>query len=88
MDFFGLRGFLFSNGIGETLVIAYGKPRLAAVGSVCFQYQVQLLDVCFGDPFRCMVDDIVDATEMVDGLMMSSMRVFSVVMPKVLVSKM
>ncbi len=37
MDVFGLCGFLFSHGIGKTLVIANGKPRLAAIGSVCLQ---------------------------------------------------
>ena len=60
--------FLLHPPHGESFVVAYSKPRLLTVGSVGLEYSVQLLDVCFRYLVCCMINDVVDATEMIDGL--------------------
>lgn len=61
----GRHGFLPADLVGQTLVVTHRKPRLLAVGGVRLQQQVQLFDVGFRDFVGGVVDDVVDAAEVV-----------------------
>ena len=66
VNFFWFGGFFSAYFVGKVLVIANGKPRLVAVGSICFQDWMQLFYVSFAYSLCCMVYDIVDTTKMID----------------------
>ena len=68
VDITGLHRFLSTHLIGKPFVVAYGKPRFVTVGGIRLEYCVQLLDVRFRYLVHCMVNDIVNTTEMIDGL--------------------
>ena len=65
---FRLYRFFTTHLVRKPLVVANSKPRLAADRSVCLEYCVQMLYVWFCYLVRCMLNDIVDTTEMIDGL--------------------
>lgn len=65
---FRLYRFFTTHLVRKPFVVANSKPRLAAVRSVCLEYCVQMLYVWFCYLVRCMLNDIVDTTEMIDGL--------------------
>lgn len=64
---FGRRGLHAADLIGQTLVVAHGKPFLAAVRRTELELCVQFLDEGFGERLRGPVDDRVDAAEVVRG---------------------
>lgn len=68
MHLFRLYRFFTTHLVRKPLVVANSKPRLAADRSVCLEYCVQMLYVWFCYLVRCMLNDIVDTTEMIDGL--------------------
>ena len=68
MNVFGCNRLLFAYLVGKALVIAYCEPKFAAVGGVGFEHRVELLDMRLGDLVCCMIDDIIDTTEVIDCL--------------------
>lgn len=67
MYLFGRRGLHAADLIGQTLVVAHGKPFLAAVRRTELELCVQFLDEGFGERLRGPVDNRVDAAEVVRG---------------------
>ena len=65
---FGLYRFSSTYLIGEPFVVSHGKPIFMTVGSIHLKDSVQLFNVCFCYLVHGMINDIVDATEMIDSL--------------------
>lgn len=64
---FGRRGLHAADLVGQTLVVAHGKPLLAAVRCTGLELRVQFLDEGLGERLPGPVDDRVDAAEVVRG---------------------
>lgn len=64
---FGRRGLHAADLVGQTFVVAHGKPLLAAVRCTGLELRVQFLDEGFGERLPGPVDDRVDAAEVVRG---------------------
>ena len=62
---FGRRGLHAADLIGQTLVVAHGKPLLAAVRCTGLELCMQFLDESLGERLPGPVDDRVDAVEVV-----------------------
>ena len=68
MYFFWLCSLFTTHFICQPFVIAHSKPIFLAVGGVCLQQPMQLLDMSLCYLLCGMVDNIVDTTEMIDSL--------------------
>lgn len=64
---FGRRGLHAADLVGQTLVVAHGKPLLAAVRRTGLELCMQFLDKGFGERLPGPVDNRVDAAEVVRG---------------------
>ena len=67
-DFLRRGGGAAADLVGEALIVAHGKPILAAVGGAVFQHGVELLDQAFGNGVIGCVDDQIDAAEVIGRL--------------------
>lgn len=63
----GRRGLHAADLVGQTLVVAHGKPLLAAVRCTGLELRVQFLDEGLGERLPGPVDNRVDAAEVVRG---------------------
>ncbi len=68
MDLLGPTGFSSTHLVGQTLVISNIEPVSTAVGSSGLEPSVEYLDHVFRQFVLRMVDDVVDAAEVVCGL--------------------
>ena len=68
MDFFGRAGFIASDFVGQAFVIAHVEPVLSAVGCSGLEHSVKFFDQGLRQFIFGMVDDIVDAAEVVGRL--------------------
>ena len=64
---FGRRGLHAADLVGQTLVVAHGKPLLAAVRCAGLELCMQFLDEGFGERLPGPVDNRVDAAEVIRG---------------------
>lgn len=67
-DVFRCGGIPAADLVGKALVIAHGKPFLAAVRGAVFQHGVELLDHALAGGVAGRVDHQVDAAKMIRGL--------------------
>ena len=58
--------FLSTNFIGQSLVVANSKPVFSTIRRTCLQHPMQLLDKISREMVSSMVNNHIDATEMVD----------------------
>ena len=68
MDLFGRTGFVASNFVWPAFVIAHIEPVFPAVGGSGLEHSVKLFDQGLHQFILGMVDDEVDAAEVVGGL--------------------
>ena len=68
MDLFGRTGFVASNFVRQAFIIAHVEPVLSAVGGSGLEHSVKLFDQGLRQFIFGMVDDEVDAAEVVGGL--------------------
>lgn len=66
-DIFRQRRIPAANFVRQLLIIADGEPVLAAVASACFQFPMKLLDKPLTERAIRLIDDHVDAAEVVRG---------------------
>lgn len=64
--------------VGETLVVAHGKPVFLTIGCARFQQKMEVLNHSFRQLFGGVVNDVVDALEVVD-------RFYNIVYPDYLI---
>ena len=65
MHLLGRTGFHTTHLIGQTLVVANGKPILSAIRCARFEQLMNLLDHILGKSLLCMIDDEIDTAEVV-----------------------
>ena len=68
MDLFGRTGFSSAHFVGQAFVIAHIEPVFPAVGGPGLEHSMKLFDQGLRQFIFGMVDDEVDAAEVVGGL--------------------
>ena len=68
MHLLGWRCFIASHLVGQALVFSHSKPLVPTDRGAILEYLMQPLDEAFGETFLGMVDNKINAAEVVVGL--------------------